>query len=316
MTNFFPGVNNLIIITGAAGFIGYNIAKRLNLMGIEDLILIDNKKKYPKPRNFNNLRFKEYRHFLSFENLENINCIFHQGACSDTMEYDKKFMMDTNLEYSKKIFSIAKENNAKFIYASSASVYGLNKNSEEVEENESPLNIYAESKLLFDKYIMNQDYPAVGLRYFNVYGRGEENKGKMASMAYKMNYEYLQHKKISLFKGTDGYKDGEQMRDFIYIDDVVSINMFFMEKSFHDIYNVGTGKAETFNAIAENIFKFYDDRNRNFNYIDMPSYLKPKYQNFTQANIKKLVKAGYNYEFFGIREGIEAYLNDLNTSSA
>tara|TARA_Y100000768_G_scaffold288864_1_gene223034 strand:+ start:62 stop:982 length:921 start_codon:yes stop_codon:yes gene_type:complete len=306
----------LIIITGAAGFIGYNIAKRLNLMGIEDLILIDNKKKYPKPRNFNNLRFKEYRHFLSFENLENINCIFHQGACSDTMEYDKKFMMDTNLEYSKKIFSIAKENNAKFIYASSASVYGLNKNSEEVEENESPLNIYAESKLLFDKYIMNQDYPAVGLRYFNVYGRGEENKGKMASMAYKMNYEYLQHKKISLFKGTDGYKDGEQMRDFIYIDDVVSINMFFMEKSFHDIYNVGTGKAETFNAIAENIFKFYDDRNRNFNYIDMPSYLKPKYQNFTQANIKKLVKAGYNYEFFGIREGIEAYLNDLNTSSA
>ncbi len=285
-------------------------------MGIEDLILIDNKKKYPKPRNFNNLRFKEYRHFLSFENLENINCIFHQGACSDTMEYDKKFMMDTNLEYSKKIFSIAKENNAKFIYASSASVYGLNKNSEEVEENESPLNIYAESKLLFDKYIMNQDYPAVGLRYFNVYGRGEENKGKMASMAYKMNYEYLQHKKISLFKGTDGYKDGEQMRDFIYIDDVVSINMFFMEKSFHDIYNVGTGKAETFNAIAENIFKFYDDRNRNFNYIDMPSYLKPKYQNFTQANIKKLVKAGYNYEFFGIREGIEAYLNDLNTSSA
>ena len=306
----------MIIVTGAAGFIGYNIAKRLNLMGIEDLILIDNKKKYPNPKNFNNLRFKEYRHFLSLENLENITCIFHQGACSDTMEYDKKFMMGVNLEYSKKIFSIAKENNAKFIYASSASVYGLNKNSEEIEENESPLNVYAESKLLFDKYIMNQEYPAVGLRYFNVYGRGEENKGKMASMAYKMNYEYLQHKKITLFKGTEGYQDGEQMRDFIYIDDVVSINMFFMEKSFHDIYNVGTGKAETFNAVAENIFKFYDDTNRNFNYIDMPNYLIPKYQNYTQANIKKLIAAGYNYEFFGISEGIEAYLNDLNTSSA
>ena len=306
----------MIIVTGAAGFIGYNIAKRLNLMGIEDLILIDDKKKYPNPKNLNNLRFKEYRHFLNLENLNNISCIFHQGACSDTMEYDKKFMMDTNFEYSKKIFSVAIKNSAKFIYASSASVYGLNKNSEEVEENESPLNVYAESKLLFDKYIMNQNYPAVGLRYFNVYGRGEENKGKMASMAYKMNNEYLKDKKISLFKGTDGYNDGEQMRDFIYIDDVVSINIFFMEKSFHDIYNVGTGKAETFNTIAENIFKFYSDQHRNFNYIDMPSYLVSKYQNFTQANINKLLKAGYNYEFFGIGEGIEAYLNDLKTSSA
>ena len=163
---------------------------------------------------------------------------------------------------------------------------------------------------------MNQEYPAVGLRYFNVYGRGEENKGKMASMAYKMNQEYLESKKISLFKGTDGYKDGEQKRDFIYIDDVVSINIFFMDKSIHDVFNVGTGKAETFNCIAENIFKFYQDEEKNFNYIEMPDYLVPKYQNFTQANIKKLIEAGYDYNFYSIEEGVLSYLNDLKTSSA
>ncbi len=232
------------------------------------------------------------------------------------MEYNKEFMMDVNFEYSKEIFSIAKSNKAKFIYASSASVYGLNENSEEISSNEAPLNIYAESKLLFDKYIMNQDYPAVGLRYFNVYGLGEENKGKMASMAYKMNQEYIKSKKISLFKGTGGYGNGEQKRDFIFIEDVVSINMFFMKGSFHDIYNVGTGEAKPFNEIANNIFKYYNDRNRNFNYIDMPDYLIPKYQNFTQANISKLRNAGYTYEFFDLSEGIKNYLNDLNTSSA
>ena len=306
----------MIVISGAAGFIGFNIAKRLNLMGIEDLILLDDKEKFPKPKKFLNLKFKEYRHYRDLKNLGNITCIFHQGACSDTMEYDKDFMMDINFEYSKEILSIAKSCKSKFIYASSASVYGLNEDSEEIRANEAPLNIYAESKLLFDQYVMAQDYPAVGLRYFNVYGRGEENKGKMASMAYKMNEEYVQSKQISLFKGTGGYKNGEQKRDFIYIDDVVSINIFFMNNSFHDIYNVGTGKAETFNEIANNIFKYYQDEDGNFNYIDMPDYLVPKYQNFTEANISKLKAVGYNYDFFSLQEGIRNYLNDLNTSSA
>tara|TARA_S200000501_G_scaffold76753_2_gene68575 strand:+ start:847 stop:1767 length:921 start_codon:yes stop_codon:yes gene_type:complete len=305
----------LIIVTGAAGFIGFNIAKRLNLMGIKDLILFDDKEKFSNPKKFSDLKYIDYRHYTDLNNLKNIQCIFHEGACSDTMEYNKDYMMGINYEYSKEIFSIAKSNKAKFIYASSASVYGLNENSQEIEKNESPLNIYAESKLLFDKFIINQDYPAVGLRYFNVYGRGEENKGKMASMAYKMNQEYLESKKISLFKGTGGYMDGEQKRDFIYIDDVVSINMFFMNESFHDVYNVGTGKAESFNEIAKNIFKYYKDEDLNFNYIEMPEYLVPKYQNFTQANILKLREAGYSYDFFNLEEGIKNYLNDLNTSS-
>lgn len=305
----------MIIVTGAAGFIGFNIAKRLNLMGIKDLILFDDKEKFSNPKKFSDLKYIDYRHYTDLNNLKNIQCIFHEGACSDTMEYNKDYMMGINYEYSKEIFSIAKSNKAKFIYASSASVYGLNENSQEIEKNESPLNIYAESKLLFDKFIINQDYPAVGLRYFNVYGRGEENKGKMASMAYKMNQEYLESKKISLFKGTGGYMDGEQKRDFIYIDDVVSINMFFMNESFHDVYNVGTGKAESFNEIAKNIFKYYKDEDLNFNYIEMPEYLVPKYQNFTQANILKLREAGYSYDFFSLEEGIKNYLNDLNTSS-
>ena len=305
----------MIIVTGAAGFIGFNIAKRLNLMGIKDLILFDDKEKFSNPKKFSDLNYIDYRHYTDLNNLKNIQCIFHEGACSDTMEYNKDYMMGINYEYSKEIFSIAKSNKAKFIYASSASVYGLNENSQEIEKNESPLNIYAESKLLFDKFIINQDYPAVGLRYFNVYGRGEENKGKMASMAYKMNQEYLESKKISLFKGTGGYMDGEQKRDFIYIDDVVSINMFFMNESFHDVYNVGTGRAESFNEIAKNIFKYYKDEDLNFNYIEMPEYLVLKYQNFTQANILKLREAGYSYDFFNLEEGIKNYLNDLNTSS-
>ena len=284
-------------------------------MGIKDLILFDDKEKFSNPKKFSDLKYIDYRHYTDLNNLKNIQCIFHEGACSDTMEYNKDYMMGINYEYSKEIFSIAKSNKAKFIYASSASVYGLNENSQEIEKNESPLNIYAESKLLFDKFIINQDYPAVGLRYFNVYGRGEENKGKMASMAYKMNQEYLESKKISLFKGTGGYMDGEQKRDFIYIDDVVSINMFFMNESFHDVYNVGTGKAESFNEIAKNIFKYYKDEDLNFNYIEMPEYLVPKYQNFTQANILKLREAGYSYDFFNLEEGIKNYLNDLNTSS-
>lgn len=284
-------------------------------MGIKDLILFDDKEKFSNPKKFSDLKYIDYRHYTDLNNLKNIQCIFHEGACSDTMEYNKDYMMGINYEYSKEIFSIAKSNKAKFIYASSASVYGLNENSQEIEKNESPLNIYAESKLLFDKFIINQDYPAVGLRYFNVYGRGEENKGKMASMAYKMNQEYLESKKISLFKGTGGYMDGEQKRDFIYIDDVVSINMFFMNESFHDVYNVGTGRAESFNEIAKNIFKYYKDEDLNFNYIEMPEYLVPKYQNFTQANILKLREAGYSYDFFNLEEGIKNYLNDLNTSS-
>ena len=284
-------------------------------MGIKDLILFDDKEKFSNPKKFSDLNYIDYRHYTDLNNLKNIQCIFHEGACSDTMEYNKDYMMGINYEYSKEIFSIAKTNKAKFIYASSASVYGLNENSQEIEKNESPLNIYAESKLLFDKFIINQDYPAVGLRYFNVYGRGEENKGKMASMAYKMNQEYLESKKISLFKGTGGYMDGDQKRDFIYIDDVVSINMFFMNESFHDVYNVGTGKAESFNEIAKNIFKYYKDEDLNFNYIEMPEYLVPKYQNFTQANILKLREAGYSYDFFSLEEGIKNYLNDLNTSS-
>ena len=306
----------MIIVTGAAGFIGYNIAKRLNQMNISDLILIDDKEKNPDPKRFDKLDFIEYRHYDDLNNLNDIKFIFHQGACSDTMEYNTEYMMDINYKYSKKIFEIAKLNKAKFIYASSASVYGLNEDSKEISKNESPLNIYAESKLLFDKFIMKQDYPAVGLRYFNVYGDGEENKGKMASMAYKMNQEYITTGKISLFKGSGGYADGEQKRDFIYIDDIVSVNIFFMKESCHDVYNVGTGNAESFNAIASNIFKFYKDKDKRINYIEMPEKLIPKYQNFTQADITKLQAAGYSYKFSSLAEGLKNYLSDLNTSSA
>tara|TARA_B100000287_G_C20674154_1_gene794603 strand:+ start:3985 stop:4917 length:933 start_codon:yes stop_codon:yes gene_type:complete len=310
----------LIIITGAAGFIGSNIAKRLNLMGRNDLLLLDNKKKYPSPNNLAKIKYQDYLHYDDIDHIkgENLECIFHQGACSDTMEYDRDFMMSVNYEYSLKMLDFAKSNQSKFIYASSASVYGTNQDSEEIERNENPLNLYAESKLLFDKYVMQQDYPAVGLRYFNVYGPGEEHKNKMASMPYKMAKEFSKEGNITLFKGTDGYKDGEQKRDFIYVEDVVSVNIFFMENLNHNIFNVGTGEAKSFNEIAKIIFKY--EKKDNFkdyiNYIDMPDSLKTKYQNFTEANIKKLRKSGYNYDFYNLQEGIFSYLNILATSSS
>ncbi len=304
----------MIIVTGAAGFIGYNIVNKLNSMGVSDLILLDDKNKYPNPPKFKNIKYLEYRHFNDLKNLKNIDFIFHQGACSDTMEYNIDYMMEINYYYSKKIFNIAKINNSKFIYASSAAVYGLNEDSEELMQNESPLNIYAQSKLLFDKYIMSQDYPAVGLRYFNVYGKGEESKGKMASMVYKMYKEYKEFKKISLFKGEKGYGNGDQKRDFIYIDDIVSVNIFFMNKSFHGVYNVGTGIAKSFNDVASIIFKYHFDKNYNFFYFEMPEHLKNKYQNFTKADIKKLRSTGYNCNFFSLENGVISYLNDLKTS--
>ena len=310
----------MIVISGAAGFIGFNIAKRLNLMGIEDLILLDDKEKFPKPKKFLNLKFKEYRHYRDLKNLGNITCIFHQGACSDTMEYDKDFMMDINFEYSKEILSIAKSCKSKFIYASSASVYGLNEDSKEIRANEAPLNIYAESKLLFDQYVMAQDYSAVGLRYFNVYGRGEENKGKMASMAYKMNEEYVQSKQISLFKGTGGYKNGEQKRDFVFVDDCVDVNLWFMKNPKKSgIFNVGSGKARTINELANIVLNWHKEKNfltnLSIEYIPFPNSLKSSYQSFTESDNTKLRKIGYKKEFIGIEEGIFKYLNQLNKKS-
>ena len=183
------------------------------------------------------------------------------------MQLIKVFNMLIETEDRKKeILSIAKSCKSKFIYASSASVYGLNEDSEEIRANEAPLNIYAESKLLFDQYIMAQDYPAVGLRYFNVYGRGEENKGKMASMAYKMNEEYVQSKKISLFKGTGGYKNGEQKRDFVHVYDIVEglKKIAFSDLHHDDAWELGTGISYSIN----NLFQFFKER-FNVNHISI-----------------------------------------------
>ena len=311
----------MILVTGGAGFIGYNIVRRLNLMGHQNIIISDELNYKSAEINLKKLKFIDYikpKDVFSYENLQDLSVLFHQGACSDTMEYDKQKMIEKNYEYSKKIFELAKLQNARFVYASSASVYGLSQDSKEISSNESPLNVYAESKLAFDNFIRNEDYPAVGLRYFNVYGPGEENKGKMASMPYKMINQYLADKEISLFKGFNGYADGGQKRDFISVEDVVSINMFFMENNISGIFNVGTGVARSFNDIALNII---GSNNKNefskvIKYFDMPEFLKDKYQNFTQANINSLRASGYNYDFFTLEEGVKNYLRYVMTSSS
>ena len=316
----------MITVTGSNGFIGSNLIKGLNEIGYKDIIAVDDQDDPELKENIAHCDIQDFLNIDEFINLirnneidgTKIRAIFHQGACSDTMEYDKQKMMEKNYEYSKKIFELAKLQNARFVYASSASVYGLSQDSKEISLNESPLNVYAESKLAFDNFIRNEDYPAVGLRYFNVYGPGEENKGKMASMPYKMINQYLADKEISLFKGFNGYADGGQKRDFISVEDVVSINMFFMENNISGIFNVGTGVARSFNDIALNII---GSNNKNefskvIKYFDMPEFLKDKYQNFTQANINSLRASGYNYDFFTLEEGVKNYLRYVMTSSS
>ena len=228
------------------------------------------------------------------------------------MEYNKDYMMDINFEYSKEIFSLAKSNNSKFIYASSAAVYGLNEDSKEIPDNESPLNIYAESKLLFDKYIMSQEYPAVGLRYFNVYGPREQHKGSMASVAFHLHNQLKENEEIKLFEGCDGYENGEQRRDFIHVEDVVKVNLWFLEnQNVSGIFNVGTGKSQTFNEVAHSVINW--NKRGKINYIPFPEKLKGAYQSYTEADISRLREVGYKEEFLSVQEGVKKYLDSLES---
>lgn len=313
----------MIIVTGGAGFIGSNLVKALNNNGEEDILIVDHLSKDKKYKNLIDIKFFDYidkedfiKNIISgkFDN-EEIKAIFHLGACTNTMNYDVGYMVLNNYEYSKTLLNFCLKKNISFIYASSASVYGNGKNGFiEREECETAINPYAFSKLLFDRYVRKILHKAksqvVGLRYFNVFGPKEFHKGKMASVIYQLYYQLKKTGVINLFKGIDGYEDGEQKRDFIYVDDVAKVNLFFYNHSDKNgIFNCGTGNAMTFNFLAKKLIE--ENKKGVIKYIDFPEELKDKYQNFTKAELSKLLKAEYKQGFISLEKAIEEYYNYL-----
>lgn len=308
----------MVIVTGGAGFIGSNIVKGLNDKGIDNILIVDSLEKAEKHKNLNKIKFYDYvdkRDFNVEEFLQNnkVEAVFHQGASSNTMETDGRYMMKNNYECTKETFLACQKHNVRLFYASSASVYGNgDKGFLEKEECEYPLNVYAFSKYQFDRFlnlhIKNLNSQVVGLRYFNVYGPQENHKGRMASVAFHMFNQIKNNEPMKLFEGSQNFK-----RDFIYIDDVVSVNMFFYDNpSISGIYNCGTGNAESFCEIANALKEKYTEAK--IEYIPFPENLVGKYQTFTQSDITSLRKAGYNKLFISLKEGTLKYADILENS--
>ncbi len=313
----------MIIVTGGAGFIGSNLVKGLNNNKERDILIVDHLGEGEKYKNLLDIKFFDYidkedflKNIISgkFDN-EEIRVIFHLGACTNTMNYDVGYMVLNNYEYSKVLLNYSLKKNIPFIYASSASIYGNGKiGFVEREECETAINPYAFSKLLFDRYVRKILYKSksqvVGLRYFNVFGPKEFHKEKMASVIYQFYSQLKKTGVINLFKGIDGYKDGEQKRDFIYIDDVVKVNLFFYKHPDKGgIFNCGTGNAMTFNFLANKLIEV--NKIGKIKYIDFPEKLRNKYQNFTKAKLSKLLKTGYKQGFTPLGKAIEYYYDYL-----
>ena len=320
------------VVTGAAGFIGSRLVGALNRAGISDILAVDDLENGAKAKNLAGVEIEDYldkREFLS--QLETgrldggIEAILHQGACSDTMQTDGRYMMENNYAYSRSLFDWCQDEEVPFIYASSAAVYGPGKEFGETRENEDPLNVYAYSKFLFDQYVRKRmeggSAQVAGLRYFNVYGPNEAHKGRMASVAFHAFNQLRAEGRVKLFVGSDGYGDGEQQRDFVHVDDAVSVNLWLLEnREISGIFNCGTGQAQTFNAVAVAVvntvngsdFSVEELVQKNFiEYIPFPSQLIGKYQSYTQADLSRLREAGYPGEFQRVEEGVADYVREL-----
>jgi ADP-L-glycero-D-manno-heptose 6-epimerase len=313
----------MMIVTGGAGFIGSNIVAALNKIGETNILVVDNLTNGRKMRNLADLNILDYMdrddflaNIRSGYDFGKIKAVFHEGACSSTTEWDGKFIMRNNFEYSKTLLNWCQENGAQYIYASSASVYGSGKKGfVENRQYEHPINMYAYSKFQFDQYvrsIINKTKCQIaGFRYFNVYGPKETHKGNMSSVAFHFNNQILASGKAKLFEGIDGYKNGEQKRDFIYVEDCADINLWFLEHPDKSgIFNIGTGKAKSFNDVAMAVLKWHGSGE--IEYIPFPDSLKGAYQSFTEADISALRAIGYNKSFISVEEGVTKYLSWLN----
>jgi len=312
----------MIVVTGGAGFIGSNLVKGLNEQGRTDILVVDDLTDGTKFVNIADCEIADYLDKDIFlERLEcdmlpdNIEAIVHLGACSATTEWDGQFMMENNYEYSKKVFHYCIAKQIPMIYASSAAVYGGNTEFAEQRENEQPLNVYGYSKFLFDQYVRRHEdqihSQVVGLRYFNVYGPRESHKGSMASVAFHLNNQVKENGQVKLFEGCDGYDDGGQLRDFIYVGDAVKAKLWLLANpEVSGIFNLGTGRAQPFLDVAKAVVDWHGKGDIHF--IAFPDHLKGRYQSYTQADISALRDAGYNEPFRTVEQGVSEYLDFLN----
>jgi len=325
-----------IVVTGAAGFVGSNVVKALNARGETGILAVDNLTRADKFRNLADCEIADYldkEHFRaaldagSFDG--EIAAILHQGACSDTMQTDGRYMMENNYRYSVDLLAYCQSESVPLIYASSASVYGSGAVFKESRENEKPLNVYGFSKFLFDQLVRRrwEDNTAqvAGLRYFNVYGPRESHKERMASVAFHCFNQFRETGKVKLFEGSGGYAAGEQRRDFISIDDVVKVNLYFLDNPRKTgIFNCGTGASQTFNDIAVatiNALRRAEGKNPHslaelrsqgmIEYVSFPAGLREKYQSYTQADLAQLRGCGYAAPFFDVETGVTRYVEWL-----
>ena len=325
------------VVTGAAGFIGANLVKALNERGATNIIAVDNLKNADKFKNLTDCEIADYLdkdefiHLIQDGTMDGaIDAIFHEGACSDTMETDGRYMMHNNYRYSMTLLEHCQNEDVPLLYASSASVYGGGDVFKEEREFEAPLNVYGYSKFLFDQHVRrmwnSRSAQIVGFRYFNVYGPREQHKGRMASVAFHFFNQYQAEGKVRLFEGCNGYSHGEQRRDFVSIEDVVKVNMHFLDHPDRSgIFNLGTGASQAFNDVAVAAVNACREAQGEgaaltltrlqelgqIEYIAFPEALKGKYQSFTQANIGALRSAGYDQAFLTVEQGVARYINYL-----
>ena len=326
----------LFIVTGAAGFIGSKLVEALNRAGVSEIIAVDNLENGEKVPNLAACEIEDYldkRDFLQrlianqFDDA--IEAVLHQGACSDTMQTDGRYVMDNNYRYSRELLDWCQDEEVPLLYASSASVYGAGREFREERACEAPLNAYAYSKFLFDQHVRRRlggrTAQIAGFRYFNVYGPNEAHKGRMASVAYHAFNQFMDQGSVKLFVGSDGYADGDQRRDFIHIDDVVNVNLYFLEhRELSGIFNCGTGRAQSFNDVARGVVNGVRAARGEaalelrdmvaqglIEYIPFPAQLAGKYQSFTEADLSLLREAGCANEFMTVEQGVAAYVRDL-----
>lgn len=324
------------VVTGAAGFIGANLVRGLNARGVSEIIAVDDLTNGDKFVNLADCEIADYIDKDAFLELVAdgrldgaVDVMLHQGACSDTTERDGRYMMRTNYDYSKALLEFCTDENIPYIYASSAAVYGARTGFREEPESEAPLNVYGYSKLLFDQLVRRrmaeQTSQVVGLRYFNVYGPREQHKGRMASVAWHFFNQYRASGSVKLFEGSGGYGNGEQRRDFISVEDVVRVNLHFIEHpDVSGIYNAGTGAAQSFNDVAVAAVNACRraqgetpltlaamQAQETIRYIPFPEDLKGRYQSYTQADVSALRESGYTAPFLTVEQGVRRYCEEL-----
>jgi len=313
----------MIVVTGGAGFIGSNIIAKLNDKGLDNIIIIDHLGTGDKWKNINGLKFTDIYHKDKFYDLMleenvpfNIDTVFHMGACSSTTEKDADYLLQNNYKFSLELVKYCMPRRAHFIYASSAATYGNGSAGYDDQteiSNLRSLNMYGYSKHIFDLWLqkMKINQKVVGLKFFNVYGPNEYHKDDMRSVVHKAYEQINETGKVKLFKSYNtNYKDGEQKRDFIYVKDAVDLAVHFYEnKEIFGLFNVGTGTARTWNDLVASVFKAMGKPVK-IEYIEMPEYLKKKYQYFTEATMESVKNIGFNKSFTSLEKGVEDYIKN------